>query len=254
MKPSDKLFITVAALLAATAISTLALDRPSNQVLIEAKVVELDWAQMQAAGISDLGAPPADRAWTAFWRNRAGAVGSEVVAAQLAAKSGNTFELPLSVPGEGVLPPAPADPNARFRAAATPEENLSRTPAPRLNLESDYVPKPRPGEPIGLTVDYAKIESMIHRYPAEPTSTAPVIPPMFGPGFGGPGPMPGWGGFGPGFMSAPWPGYVGYGGWHRPLVPSCLFAPPVCYNPFGGGGISGGFFYRSKHFGIGFGF
>ncbi|MBI5395061.1 MAG: hypothetical protein HZA91_07175 [Verrucomicrobia bacterium] len=201
--------------------------------------------------------PVADQAWGAYWRNEAGRLGSELVALRLAEKTGDKLLIAPKVTAENKIEmnvtPAP-DPNARFRAAATPEENLARVPAPKVNFDSDYVSKPRPGEPIGLIVDYAKIESMIHRYPAEPTSTVPVIPPMFGPGWGGPGPMPGWGGYGPGVLGAPWPGCIGFGGWHRPWAPSCLSAAPVCYNPFSCGGISGGFFYHSRHFGIGFGF
>ncbi len=253
MKLLKCFLIEAGVMLLGGAVAVSALDPSSKQVLIEAKVIELDWAQAQAVGMTGADSTADDQAWAAFWRNRAGGLGSEVVAMRLASKTGQTFEAPPSAPGESIRPPPPSDPNAKFRAAATPEENLARVPAPNLNLQSDYVPQPRPGETIGISVDYAKIETMIHRYPVEPTSTVPIIPPMFGPGWGGPGPMPGWGGYGPGAWGGPWPGYIGFGGWHRPWAPSCMSAPPVCFNPCGYGGISGGFFYRSRHFGAGFG-
>ncbi len=49
-----------------------------------------------------------------------------------------------------------ADPNARFRAAPTPEDNLAQVPAMKATTENNYVPKLRSGEMPSVTVDYAK--------------------------------------------------------------------------------------------------
>jgi len=199
----------------------------------------LAWAQMMAEAPGDAGGDPA---WSSHWRNEAGRFASELILAQLDEKSG----LPIT-------PAAAADPNARFRAAPTPEENLARVPVPKVVTESDYVPKLRPGEAAGVTVDYARIESLISRPSAEPTSTATAIPPLMGYGMAAPymgygWNTPGWGGWGGGAWggrSGWWAGRRGY--WAAPYA----LASPVYYDPYGYGGISGGFFYRSRNFGIG---
>ncbi len=202
----------------------------------------LAWAQMLAETPDDGGG---DVAWSSHWRNEAGRFASESILAQLD-----------KTPGIPTTPAVAADPNARFRAAPTPEENLARVPAPKVVTESDYVPKLRTGETAGVTVDYSRIESMISRPPAEPSSTAPVIPPLMGYGMGAPymGNMgygwstPGWGGWGGGMWGGRSGWRAGRGGY---WTPPCVLASPVYYDPYCGGGISGGFFYRSRHFGIG---
>lgn len=271
MKPATKSRVVATIVMGSALSLTQAFDLTTPQVSIETRFIEtsigpmrelgLDWARTQASvspnQAAATGLPADDQAWAAYWRNEAGRLASQLVGQRLARQTGVRLEVKPEVTPEGGVQTTVTpvlDPNARFRAAATPEENLARVGAPKINLDSDYVAKPRPGEPIGIIVDYAKIETMIHRYPAEPTSTVPIIPPVFGPGYGGAAPMPGFGGFGPGFFGAPWPGYIGCGTWRPPCVSPCLLAAPVCYNPFSCGGISGGFFYRSRHFGVGFGF
>jgi len=206
----------------------------------------LAWAEANAA---ETAGTASDQAWSAYWRNQAGGLASQVVAAKLARKTGGAQQLEntLPVPDTTMPPPPPPDPNAAFRAAATPEENLARVPAPKVTTDSDYIPKPRAGEAIGISVDYARIETMINRYPEPATSTTTVIPPVYSGWSGWSGSS--WGG---------WSGYYGYGyaagyHWHRPWRPPCVFAPPVYYNPYVGG-PAGGFFYRSRHFAIGVGF
>ncbi|MFA5191761.1 MAG: hypothetical protein WC740_13605 [Verrucomicrobiia bacterium] len=213
----------------------------------QALETNLAWAQMMVEGSPNAATDPA---WGSHWRNEAGRFASELALTQLEKKS----ETP-------VPPAAPPDPNARFRAAVTPEENLARVPAPKVTTESDYIPKLRPGEMAGVTVDYARIESMISRPPAEPTSTATVIPPLMGYGWD----SPGWGGglgggWGGGWIGG-WGGWGGrrggWGGWgggRGGWAPPCVMAPPVYYDPYCRGGVSGGFFYRSRNFGIGVGF
>jgi len=223
------------------AMFALALQSVAGTAATGPKTLEtsLAWAQMMAEAP---GNAAGDQAWSSHWRNEAGRFASELILTQLDTNSG--------------LPPTPvtaADPNARFRAAPTPEENLARMPAPKLVTESDYVPKLRPGEAAGVTVDYARIESLISRPPAEPTSTATAIPPLMGYGMAAPymgygWNTPGWGGWGGGAWGGRggwWAGRRGY--WAAPYA----LASPVYYDPYGYGGISGGFFYRSRHFGIG---
>ncbi|MCX6908140.1 MAG: hypothetical protein NTY01_08865 [Verrucomicrobia bacterium] len=199
----------------------------------------LAWAQMMTEASDDSGH---DSAWSSHWRNEAGRYASELILAQQDGK-----------PSLPTAPAAAVDPNARFRAAPTPEENLARVPAPKVVTESDYIPKLRPGETAGVTVDYARIESMISRPPAEPSSTATVIPPVMGYGMAAPymgygWNTPGWGGWGGGAWGGRSGWRAGRGGY---WAPPCVLASPVYYDPYGYGGISGGFFYRSRHFGIG---
>jgi len=202
-----------------------------------AKALEtsLAWAQMMAEAPGEGGG---DAAWRSHWRNEAGRFASETILAQ-----------PREKTSRASTPAAAADPNAQFRAAPTPEENLARAPKPKVVTESDYVPKPQPGETVGVTVDYSRIESLIHRPAEEPSSTAPVIPPVVGYGVAAPFMGYGWG--------APWWGGWGGGWWQRPWPQDywapCVLASPVYYDPYGCGGISGGFFYRSRNFAIGVG-
>jgi Flp pilus assembly protein TadD len=49
---------------------------------------------------------------------------------------------------------------ARYRAAATPEENLARFPAPKLKTDSDYMPKPEAGEPTGVAITSPRTTSV----------------------------------------------------------------------------------------------
>lgn len=197
----------------------------------------LAWAQMMAEAPGDaLG----DHAWRSHWRNEAGRFASELILAQQE-----------KIPARAAKPATPAnatDPNARFRAAPTPEENLARSPAPKVVTANDYVPKPQAGETAGVSVDYSRIESLMSRHEQEPSSTAAVIPPVMGYGatvpFAGYGwSTPWWGGWGGGWWQRPWPRDYWVAPWG--------LAPPVYYDPYGYGGISGGFFYRNRHFGIG---
>ena len=193
----------------------------------------LAWAQMQ----SEMpGGTVSDEAWRSYWRNEAGCFASAMMLVQEDKQKTQSSQA-------GAQSNA-ADPNARFRAAATPEENLARVPAPKLTTESDYIPKLRPGEMAGVSVDYSKIDPMINRHLQDPASTASVIPPVPVYGWGG-----GWGGWGGGWRG--WGGWGrGWGGrgyWAAP----CAVAAPVYYDPYCCGGVSGGFFYRGRNFGIG---
>ncbi|MBI5685894.1 MAG: hypothetical protein HZC54_12545 [Verrucomicrobia bacterium] len=222
----------------------LALCGMAGATATDPKTLEtsLAWAQMMAEAP---GNGEGDLAWSSHWRNEAGRFASELMLAQMDKK-----------PGFPSAPAAAADPNAPFRAAPTPEENLARVPAPKVTTESDYIPKLRPGETAGVTVDYSRIESLISRPPAEPTSTAPVIPPLMGYGMAAPYMGYGWntpwsGGWG-GWGGGAWGGRSGWWAGRRSYwAPPCVLASPVYYDPYGCGGISGGFFYRSRHFGIG---
>ena len=94
----------------------------------------LAWAQMQ----SEMpGGTVSDEAWRSYWRNEAGCFASAMMLVQEDQHKTQSSQA-------GTQRNA-ADPNARFRAAATPEENLARVPAPKLTTESDYIPKLRPG-------------------------------------------------------------------------------------------------------------
>ena len=226
----------------ALALRSLAVPAATGTAMLE---TDLAWAQMMAETPGDT---VRDEAWGSHWRNEAGRYASELILTQLEKKPARPEER------EGVAAPAaPADPNARFRAAATPEENLSRAPAPKVTTENDYIPKLRPGETAGVSVDYARIESVINRHAQEPSSTVAVIPPLVNYGvvvpFGGYGwHTPRWGGWG----GVAWDGRGGWWGGRRGYwAPPCVLAAPVYYDPYCGGGISGGFFYRSRHFGIG---
>src|SRR5690242_187705 len=108
------------------------------------KTMEMEWAEMNGipTGNSD-----SDRAWASYWHNRAGAIASEVVVTKLA-KETPKDDMPATPPPP---PPPPADPNAAFRAAATPEENLARVPAVKLQTQSDYIRHLREGESAGLS-------------------------------------------------------------------------------------------------------
>lgn len=260
MKLLSCITITVFGVCLLPAGAALYLDTAPTQVAIEARFVEvkpelerelgLDWAQFNAAAAAST---DNEHAWGAYWRNRAGAIASQLVAAQV----GGSKELAEggTIASKGEVRVVETDVNAQFRAAATPEANLSRVPAPKLSADSSYVPKPREGEPIGINVDYARIEAMIHRYPAEPTSTVPLLPPIYGPTWGGPawGGAP-WGGYG-GVVTPYWPGYCQPPLIQRSCTPSpCVLAAPVVYNPYCGGGVSGGFYYGSRHFAFGIGF
>jgi hypothetical protein len=202
----------------------------------------LAWAQTMAEA-PDNGA--SGSAWSSHWRNEAGRFASDLILAQLEKKP----TLPAATTGA-------ADPNARFRAAATPEENLARVPQPKASTESDYIPKSRPGETAGVTVDYSRVESMISQQPPEPTSTVTAIPPVMGYGVATPYMGYGWGGsWWRGWGGGLWGGrsgwWAGRGGY---WMPPCVLSTPVYYDPYCGGGISGGFFYRSRNFAIGVGF
>ncbi len=222
----------------------LALQSVAGAVATDPKSLEtsLAWAQMMAEMPGD---SPGDLAWRSHWRNEAGRFASELVLAQLDENPG----LPTKRAGE-------ADPNARFRAAPTPEENLARAPTPKVVTENDYVPKLRPGETAGLTTDYGRIESLIGQQPSETTSTATVIPPVMGYGVTAPYMGYGWGvpwlrGWGGGLWSGQSGWRAGRGGY---WMPPCVLATPVYYDPYSCGGLSGGFFYRSRNFAIGVGF
>lgn len=194
----------------------------------------LAWAQMMAEAPGD---SLRDLAWRSHWRNEAGRIASELILAQLDTK----IALPAT---QGTT----ANPNARFRAAPTPEENLARIPALKVVTASDYVPKPQAGETTGVSVDYSRIEALRSRGEQEASSTTAVIPPVMGYGDT---PVPsmiyGW--------SATW--RSGWGGdwWQRPWprdfwVAPVVLAAPVYYDPYNYGGIFGGFHYRSRNFGI----
>lgn len=209
--------------------------------------LSLAWAQTMAEAPGDDGN---DQAWSSHWRNEAGRFASQLILAQLEKKSTRPQ---TAETGGSTTPPtesgAIADPNARFRAAPTPEENLARVPAPKLTTENDYVPKLRPGEAAGVTVDYARIESLISRQPQEPTATTTVIPPLMGYGAPWSG---GWNGGWSGWSGGAWGGRSGWWAGRRGYwAPPCALASPVYYDPYCYGGVSGGFFYRSRHFGIG---
>lgn len=195
---------------------------------LSALETSLAWAQMMA---ETPGGTVSDEAWRSYWHNETGCFASALILVQ--------------EDKQAARPPAlAADPNARFRAAATPEENLARVPAPKVTTESDYIAKLRPGESAGVSMDYARIEPLINRHLQDPTSTAAVIPPLAGYGVTAPFVGYGWGGR--------WGGGWGGWGWRRNYwVAPCALAAPVYYDPYCCGGISGGFFYRGRNFGIG---
>jgi len=133
-----------------------AFAQTSGATVAEGKSGGLDlamaWAEMNA---SETAVTDSAQAWSAYWRNQAGGLASQIVATKVARKTGGAQQLEntLPVPDTTMPPPPPPDPNAAFRAAATPEENLARVPAPKVATDSDYIPKPRAGEAIGISVD-----------------------------------------------------------------------------------------------------
>ena len=81
------------------------------------------------------------------------------VAERAAASQRHELKEKIAEPRKSLtLSPAPtiADPNARFRAAPTPEENLARVSGMKVTMENNYVPKLQPGEMAGVTTDYSK--------------------------------------------------------------------------------------------------
>lgn len=222
----------------------LALQSAAGMAAAGSKEIEtsLAWAQMMAEAP---GETDRDGMWHSHWRNEAGRLASDLLLSKL--------------DKDPVLPAAPSaetDPNARFRAARTPEENLARTPAPKVVTGSDYVPQSRPGEPAGVTTDYARIESLVGRQTEERSSTSTVIPPLLSYGVAAPyvgyeWSMPWWKGWGGGLWSGRSGWWAGRGGY---WMPPCVLAAPVYYDPYSCGGVSGGFYYRSRHVAIGVGF
>ena len=76
--------------------------------------------------------------------------------------------------------PTVADPNARYRAAPTPEENLARVSAMKVRTENNYVPNSQPGEMVGVTTDYSKLSRPVSERAATPP-TRHIAQPAYDP-------------------------------------------------------------------------